>query len=66
MGKRYIEQPFVDYTANRTEFDDSFGMEIVPDKEYIKIRLFDDATDDDVLLLLDIEYSQNFSAPAER
>jgi len=54
IGKRYTEHPFVDYTANRTEFDDSFGMEVVPDKEYINIRLFEDATDEDVMTLLGI------------
>ena len=51
-GKRYVTHSLVDYTAQRTEFDDSVGMEIVPDKDFIKIRYFESATDEDVLALL--------------
>jgi hypothetical protein len=54
FADRLTEHSLVDYTANRTEFDDHFGMEVVPDRGYIKIRLFKSATDEDVLTLLGI------------
>ena len=52
FGERYIEKLIVDYTANRTEYDDHFLMEVVPDKRYIIIRYFEKATDEDVDALL--------------
>ena len=52
FGERYIEHLIVDYTANRTEYEDSFLMQVVPDKGYIKIRYFEKATDEDVETLL--------------
>ena len=44
----------MDYTANRNEYDRIAFKVVEPDQEYIKIRYFSEATDDDVLLLLGI------------
>jgi hypothetical protein len=54
LSKRYIEHSLVDYTAPLTEYDRVPFIPVKPDKEYIKIRYFEGATDDDVLLLLGI------------
>ena len=54
IAQRYVEKSLVDYTARRTEFDDDPFKKVVPDKEYIKVRCVEEATDDDVLLLLGV------------
>ena len=52
IGKRYAEHQIVDYSARRNEYESISFIAVEPDKEYIKIRYFEEATDDDVLTLL--------------
>ncbi|MDR1382880.1 MAG: hypothetical protein LBJ67_03390 [Planctomycetaceae bacterium] len=58
---RYSEHKFVDYSAPATEYDDIVRTgfrKAVPDKEYINIRYFEQATNNDVKELFQIVCSQ--------
>ena len=54
IARRFSEHQIVDYTARRNEFESIAFIAVEPDKEYIKLRFFEEATDDDVLRLLGI------------
>ena len=52
IGKRFVGRSLVDYTARYTEYDPLPLKEVIPNKDYIKVRYVERATDDDVLLLM--------------
>jgi hypothetical protein len=56
ITERYAEHQIVDYTAKRNEYEGRgrTSRAVEPDKEYIQIRYFEKATDEDVLLLLGV------------
>ena len=54
IAERCVEHQMVDYTARFTEYDHGAFRMVDPDKEYIQVRYFEKAAEEDVLTLLEL------------